>query len=72
VRTMIDSGLVIREANGNGGGYTGGDYTGTHWRVVKNIEDIEIPGNLQTRSTARSPSCRMNSTGNCSPSNGRN
>lgn len=43
VRTLIDNGLVVREVNGDG----------IHWRAVKNIEDIEIPGSLQALLIAR-------------------
>ncbi len=44
VRTMIDNGLVVRETNGS---------AEVHWRAVKHIEDIEIPGNLQSLLIAR-------------------
>ncbi|NUM47091.1 MAG: hypothetical protein HUU38_20515, partial [Anaerolineales bacterium] len=43
VRTLIENGMVVRETN----------ESGTQWRAVKHVEDIEIPGNLQALLVAR-------------------
>lgn len=43
VRTLIDAGAVVQETQ-NGA---------VHWRAVGDMEDVEIPGNLQTLLTAR-------------------
>ena len=43
VRTLIDSGAIVSEKDGEI----------TRWRAIGNIEEIEIPGNLQSLLTAR-------------------
>jgi class 3 adenylate cyclase/tetratricopeptide (TPR) repeat protein len=43
VRTLIDSGAIVREKDGEV----------TRWRAIGNIEALEIPGNLQSLLTAR-------------------
>jgi class 3 adenylate cyclase/tetratricopeptide (TPR) repeat protein len=43
VRTLIDSGAIVSEKEGET----------TRWRAIGNLEDIEIPGNLQALLTAR-------------------